>query len=82
MIRLIKPTCGNILFNGKNIAHIPDEEMQENAKRNPDHFPGSIWLTESASYNWAGDQRADENSQYIANRKTTQRKNNGPAAKK
>ncbi len=32
LIRLIKPTGGNILFDGKNIAHIPDEEMRKMRK--------------------------------------------------
>ncbi len=32
LIRLIKPTNGNIFFNGKNIAHIPDEEMRQMRK--------------------------------------------------
>ncbi|MEO6134083.1 MAG: ATP-binding cassette domain-containing protein, partial [Ginsengibacter sp.] len=32
LIRLIKPTAGNILFNGKDIAHIPDEEMRKMRK--------------------------------------------------
>ncbi|MEP7230876.1 MAG: ABC transporter ATP-binding protein [Ginsengibacter sp.] len=32
LIRLIKPTGGNIFFNGKNIAHIPDEEMRKMRK--------------------------------------------------
>lgn len=32
LIRLIKPTDGNIFFNGKNIAHIPDEEMRKMRK--------------------------------------------------
>lgn len=32
LIRLIMPTSGNILFDGKNIAHIPDEEMRKMRK--------------------------------------------------
>jgi peptide/nickel transport system ATP-binding protein len=32
LIRLIKPTSGNIFFNGKNIADIPDEEMRKMRK--------------------------------------------------
>ncbi len=32
LIRLIKPTSGNILFNGKNIAGIPDEELRKMRK--------------------------------------------------
>ncbi len=32
LIRLIKPTSGNIIFNGRNIAHIPDEEMRKMRK--------------------------------------------------
>lgn len=32
LIRLIKPTGGNIFFNGKNIAHIPDEQMRKMRK--------------------------------------------------
>ncbi len=32
LIRLIKPTSGNIFFNGKNIAHIPDEQMRKMRK--------------------------------------------------
>ena len=32
LIRLIKPTGGNIFFNGENIAHIPDEEMRKMRK--------------------------------------------------
>ncbi len=32
LIRLIKPTAGNIFFNGKNIATIPDEEMRKMRK--------------------------------------------------
>lgn len=32
LIRLIKPTAGNIFFNGKNIAAIPDEEMRKMRK--------------------------------------------------
>ncbi len=32
LIRLIKPTSGNIFFNGKDIAHIPDEEMRKMRK--------------------------------------------------
>ena len=32
LIRLIKPTGGNIFFNGKNIATIPDEEMRKMRK--------------------------------------------------
>lgn len=29
IIRLIQPTSGNIYFNGKNIAHIPDEDLRK-----------------------------------------------------
>ena len=32
LIRLIPPTSGNILFNGKNIAHIPDEQLRKMRK--------------------------------------------------
>ncbi|MEO6682939.1 MAG: ABC transporter ATP-binding protein [Ginsengibacter sp.] len=32
IIRLIKPTSGNIYFNNKNIAHIPDEELRKMRK--------------------------------------------------
>lgn len=32
LIRLINPTSGNIFFNGKNIAMIPDEEMRKMRK--------------------------------------------------
>lgn len=32
LIRLIKPTSGNIFFNGKNIAGIPDEELRRMRK--------------------------------------------------
>ncbi len=32
LIRLIKPTGGNIFFNGKNISTIPDEEMRKMRK--------------------------------------------------
>ncbi|MEO8109498.1 MAG: ABC transporter ATP-binding protein [Ginsengibacter sp.] len=32
LIRLIKPTAGNIFFNGKNIATIPNEEMRKMRK--------------------------------------------------
>ena len=32
LIRLITPTSGNILFNGKNIAHIPGEQLREMRK--------------------------------------------------
>ena len=32
LIRLIRPTAGNIFFNGKNIATIPDEEMRKMRK--------------------------------------------------
>ena len=32
LIRLIQPTSGNILFNGKNIAHIPDEDLRKMRK--------------------------------------------------
>ena len=32
LIRLILPTSGNILFNGKNIAHIPDEQLRKMRK--------------------------------------------------
>jgi len=32
LIRLIRPTSGNILFNGKNIAHIPDEQLRKMRK--------------------------------------------------
>ena len=32
LIRLIPPTSGNIIFNGKNIADIPDEEMRRMRK--------------------------------------------------
>jgi len=32
LIRLIQPTSGNILFNGKNIADIPDEQLRKMRK--------------------------------------------------
>ena len=32
LIRLITPTSGNILFNGKNIAHIPGEQLRKMRK--------------------------------------------------
>ncbi|HEY9341624.1 MAG TPA: ABC transporter ATP-binding protein [Hanamia sp.] len=32
LIRLIAPTSGNILFNGKNIAHIADEQLRKMRK--------------------------------------------------
>ncbi|MDQ2718688.1 MAG: ABC transporter ATP-binding protein [Bacteroidota bacterium] len=32
LIRLISPTSGNILFNGKNIADIPDEQLRKMRK--------------------------------------------------
>ncbi|MEO7314509.1 MAG: ABC transporter ATP-binding protein [Ginsengibacter sp.] len=32
IIRLIEPTSGNIYFNNKNIAHIPDEELRKMRK--------------------------------------------------
>ena len=32
LIRLIPPTSGNILFSGKNIAHIPDEQLRKMRK--------------------------------------------------
>jgi len=32
LIRLIPPTSGNIFFNGKNIAHIPDEQLRKMRK--------------------------------------------------
>ena len=32
IIRLIQPTSGNIYFNNKNIAHIPDEELRKMRK--------------------------------------------------
>jgi peptide/nickel transport system ATP-binding protein len=32
LIRLINPTSGNILFNGKNIAHIEEEQMRKMRK--------------------------------------------------
>ncbi len=32
LIRLIPPTSGNILFNGKNIAHIPEEQLRKMRK--------------------------------------------------
>ncbi|MEO6289798.1 MAG: ABC transporter ATP-binding protein [Ginsengibacter sp.] len=32
LIRLIHPTSGNIFFNGKNIAHVPPEQMRKMRK--------------------------------------------------
>lgn len=32
LIRLITPTSGNILFNGKNIAHVADEQLRKMRK--------------------------------------------------
>ncbi len=32
LIRLIQPTSGNILFNGKNLAHITDEKLRKMRK--------------------------------------------------
>jgi peptide/nickel transport system ATP-binding protein len=32
LIRLIAPTSGNILFNGKNIAHVADEQLRKMRK--------------------------------------------------
>jgi ABC-type glutathione transport system ATPase component len=45
LIRLIEPTSGNILFDGKDIAHIEKKRNEKNEEGYPDHFSGPLWVT-------------------------------------
>ena len=60
LLRLIEPTGGEILFEGKNITHFGKSEMRQ--ARNANYFPGPLCQFEPAFEHSFHSLRTSENS--------------------
>lgn len=65
MIRLYKPTAGQIFYKGRDISSLSEEALRKCPQKHPDGFPRSVCLTEPEKNAAFHHQRTLQHASYV-----------------